>query len=397
MLEPSLIKAVAPAVPVVGHLRNRFLPRSETFIYTRITSSQASHAKVFCTDRELAERFPFPNVYCLRERETTLSYYAYRFLKIDGPFLRWIGEEHIDIVHAHHGQTAVWALPALGRGLPLVVSFYGRDVTVLGNRQRLRPEFYHYGKRASEIFEKLSLALALSHDMRQQLIAIGCPEERIAIVRLGCDLDVFVPAIERDEQTFAVLMVGRMIEKKGFSDGLRAFALFARELSLGNRKKALLRIIGYGPLEADLRREAKDLNIGEVVEFLSPDVDVPRIMQASHVLLAPSKTAANGDKEGTPTVICEGSATGLPIVSTTHAGIPEQVAAGETGMLYAEGDWRGMALGLFELFVDRDVARRMGAAGRAKMEREFNPAIEARRLDELYMSLLSSSGSRIAF
>src|SRR5207249_3414606 len=95
------------------------------------------------------------------------------------------------------------------------------------------------------------------------------------------------------------------------------------------------------------------------------------------VLLVPSKTSASGDQEGTPTVICEAGAARLPVISTRHAGIPEQIDDGTTGLLADEGDPAGLARHLQTIAADRALARALGEAGRAKMLRSYS--IEANR------------------
>jgi colanic acid/amylovoran biosynthesis glycosyltransferase len=117
-------------------------------------------------------------------------------------------------------------------------------------------------------------------------------------------------------------MVGREVDKKGFDDGLRACAR-ARDAGTD----LTVTILGTGGvLRPDLERLADELHLE--VTWPDPRSDVAAAMALSDVLLVPSRTAADGDQEGTPTVICEGSAAGLPIVSTRHAGIPEQVDHG---------------------------------------------------------------------
>jgi colanic acid/amylovoran biosynthesis glycosyltransferase len=102
----------------------------------------------------------------------------------------------------------------------------------------------------------------------------------------------------------------------------------------------------------------------------------------------PSRTARDGDQEGTPTVICEGSAAQLPVVSTRHAGIPEQVDDGATGLLADERDHQTLAGHLVALAADPDRRAAYGAAGRAKMLREYSVAALRGNLQAVYDELL---------
>jgi glycosyltransferase involved in cell wall biosynthesis len=219
--------------------------------------------------------------------------------------------------------------------------------------------------------------------MRAALVAQGCPEEKLRVVRLGVDLSRF--GGERAAPTagpVTVLMVGREVEKKGFDDGLRACAA-ARD------RGAALRVVVLGTGDAGLpalQRLAAELSLD--VAWPDPVTRVAAAMAEADILLVPSRTAANGDQEGTPTVICEGSAAGLPMVATRHAGIPEQVEHERTGLLADERDVETLAAHLVRLAAAPAERAAMGAAGRAKMHAEYSVAAHVRDLSAVYRELL---------
>ena len=105
-----------------------------------------------------------------------------------------------------------------------------------------------------------------------------------------------------------------------------------------------------------------------------------RLMHRASIFVQHSVTAPNGDTEGLPIVVLEAMASGLPVVSTRHSGIPEAVADGETGLLVAEGDVAGMGAGLARLLADPALAARMGAAGHARFLAGFTQAATLARL-----------------
>lgn len=338
--------------------------------------------------REEPERFPWSDVYCLAAQEGALRTAAYRSLLTVSPLSSWTRRERIDLLHAHFGQTAVWPAADHRELPPLVLSYYGRDVT-LGTRRDLDLTAWRYLHYRPRIFALARKVIVLSRHMADALAAQGCPREKLVVIRLGCDLQRFSPPPTRTPTRFDVLMVGRMIEKKGFADGLAAFARFRERLPAETRTTVSLSLVGSGPLEQELRRTAEHL--GPSIRFLPPRSDVAALMREHHVLLAPSKTARDGDAEGTPTVICEGSACGLPIVATLHAGIPEQVEHGRTGLLSAEGEVSALADNLWALHADPGLRSAMGEAGREKMETEYHPAIEADHLAALYREVLAGN------
>jgi colanic acid/amylovoran biosynthesis glycosyltransferase len=219
--------------------------------------------------------------------------------------------------------------------------------------------------------------------MADALVAQGCAREKLRVVRLGVDLSRFDGAAKKHAPGPAtVLMVGREVEKKGFDDGLRACAA-ARD------RGAALRVVVLGTGDAGLpalQALARELSLD--VAWPDPATRGAAAMAEADIQLVPSRTARNGDQEGTPTVICEGSAAGLPIVSTNHAGIPEQVDDESTGLLADERDVDKMAAHLARLAASTEERATMGAAGRAKMQAEYSIAAHVRDLSAVYRELL---------
>jgi glycosyltransferase involved in cell wall biosynthesis len=362
---------------IVGFLRHNFLPPSETFIYSSLRSLDRYGARVFALNRLSEQKFPFEDVTVLGALERLL----YRATTWSPRFFRWA--RGVRVLHAHFGYTGVHGMWAARRmGVPLVTSFYGQDVTLRRSIKRLDPAYWHYWALARRLFRRGDRFLALSHHMEAALVAQGCPAEKIRIVRLGVDLSRFAGERAAPGGTTTVLMVGREVEKKGFDDGLRACAA-------ARAQGADLRVVvlgTHGPLEGALRRLGAEL--GLEVAWPDPATRVPGVMAEADILLVPSRTARSGDQEGTPTVICEGSAAGLPVVSTRHAGIPEQVDDGVTGLLAAERDHEAMAGHLVRLAADSDLRRSMGEAGRKKMHAEYSIDAHRRDLQAVYDEVL---------
>jgi colanic acid/amylovoran biosynthesis glycosyltransferase len=102
----------------------------------------------------------------------------------------------------------------------------------------------------------------------------------------------------------------------------------------------------------------------------------------------PSVVSAAGDQEGIPVVLMEAMASGLPVVSTYHTGIPELVSDGESGMLVAEGDADAIADRLNYLLSHREVWLEMGDKGRKHIEKYYNLDKQNDRIVEIYRSLL---------
>ena len=111
-------------------------------------------------------------------------------------------------------------------------------------------------------------------------------------------------------------------------------------------------------------------------------------LDRGHILLQPSKTAANGDSEGgAPVVLLDAQAARVPVVSTRHADIPEYVIDGEGGLLAAEKDIDGLTERLCELLLDPGMRARMGDAGRKHVEEHYNAELQVPVLESIYDDL----------
>jgi glycosyltransferase involved in cell wall biosynthesis len=102
------------------------------------------------------------------------------------------------------------------------------------------------------------------------------------------------------------------------------------------------------------------------------------LLLGAHVFLQHSVTAQDGNTEGWPVGIAEACATGLPVVSTQHAGIPEQIIHGKTGFLVPEHDIERMGKHMLQLSQNLALCRSMGHAGRVHMQEhgDINRQIE---------------------
>ncbi|MCB0357977.1 MAG: glycosyltransferase [Bdellovibrionales bacterium] len=243
----------------------------------------------------------------------------------------------------------------------VAVSFHGHDAS---------REFTLSGERVYDfLFQRANLITTPSEYMKGELVHRGCPADKVVIHRYGVRLDRFVPrAAPEPRDRPIVLTVARLVEKKGIEYGLRAIA------ALRPRTECEYRIIGEGRLEASLKELVRELGLDGVVRFLGAQSKdrVLAEMRNADVFMLPSVTAQDGDKEGVPVALIEAHAVGLPVVSTQHSGIPELVQDGVTGFLAPERDWEQLAQHLRELLTSFDLRRKMGSAGRSRVEQEFD-------------------------
>lgn len=184
-----------------------------------------------------------------------------------------------------------------------------------------------------------------------------------------------------------LVSVGRCIEKKGFADLIDACALL-RDRGFDFE----CAIVGGGPLEASLRARIVERGLEGIVQLTGPQPQEEvrqRLSQASLFVLA-CATEADGGMDNFPTVIVEAMATGLPVVSTRLAGVPEMVEEGVTGLLVGEKQPAALADALETLLRDPARARQMGACGKAAASARFGLPGTVSALRELLEGAKSS-------
>jgi glycosyltransferase involved in cell wall biosynthesis len=219
-------------------------------------------------------------------------------------------------------------------------------------------------------------------EMGADLAALGADPARIEVLPWGVDVARFAPrapAAVADEVRFAI--VCRFTAKKGVADLLGAFALVRRA-----GVRARLTVAGDGPLRASYLDLIAELGLGDsvaVAGFVSQE-RLPAFLAEQHVFVHPSVTTQDGDKEGTPTVLMEAQAAGLPVIATRHAGIPDVVADGVSGHLVAEGDVAALAERMIHCARHPEEWPRLGAAGRARVAAGFERGAQSRRREALY-------------
>jgi glycosyltransferase involved in cell wall biosynthesis len=205
------------------------------------------------------------------------------------------------------------------------------------------------------------------------------PGERLALSpgrvrRLynGIDVDQFDPGPAATPQAGReplVLSVGRLVEKKGFDDLVQACALL-RDQGVDFRCE----IAGKGPQEAELGALIERLGLGERVRLTGPlpQEAVVEAYRRAALFVLPCVVGRDGNRDGLPTVLLEAMAMRLPVVSTDVTGVPEIVTHGAEGLLVPQHDPAALAGALATLLADPALRERFGAAGRAKVLREFN-------------------------
>ncbi len=300
-----------------------------------------------------------------------------------------MSRDGISLVHAHFGRAGYYALPIVEQlDVPLITSFYGYDISEYPARYPIWREHY------LELFKARGCILCLGARMRQNLLDLGCPPDKLRIHHLGVDVQQlhYQPRHWSPDEPLRVLFASDFRERKGIPYALEALGAFQHEVKLE------ITIIGEAPDHPDGAREQKKIMQTLAAQNLLP---ITRLMGRQpysvmleeayqhHIFMAPSVTASDGDMEGTPMALVDMAATGMPIISTTHSDIPEIIRHGETGFLAEERDSAGLLEYLRWYAGHPDQWERITLAGRQHVETEFDRGKQNERLRAIYRQTLA--------
>lgn len=351
----------------IAFVRLRYLPPSETFIYEELKNIRGFKPIVFARKINNLKRFPYKRIKRLPRTPKKI----YRVLK----------RNRIRLIHARFGNAGVTVMRAKQRlRIPMLVSFHGFDLPV----KRQKRKRYH--RRLPVLFRIGDKFTVPSRHMKRKLIRWGCPSHKIKIMYSGIDLNKFTYS-PRDlsNKNMTIIAVGRLHRKKGFRYLIKAFRRVRKRYP-----SSRLIIVGEGRERKRLKRLIASLRLKKHVKLkgLVAHRHLAKLLKKADIFCLPSTTTGEGNQEGIPNAMKEAMATGLPVVSTRHGGIPELVSHGREGLLVREKDVRGLAKKLIKLMKDPALRREMGRKGRDKVERRFNSKKQVNRLESIYRKLI---------
>lgn len=385
--------------PTVAHVRDIYLRLTETWLYGYLTHFSVYRPIVLARRTCNLDLFPIANLFAPPQKEgqpvwrmwndlwrlmVTQAGVVPAWYDIGGQyFVQVIRQEGAALLHAHFGQEGVRLLPIKAKtGLPLVTTFYGYDMSLLPRRF---PWLWkgHYRR----LFSKGDLFLVEGNHMRQKLVELGCPASKVRIQHIGVDTRKF-PFIPRSLSGSKVVLLfcGSFVEKKGL-----IYALEAVRQVVQDYPGLEFRIIGGGPLEGKLRAFVVQHHLEPYVTWLGyqPHHVFADELQRAHIFIQPSVTPPSGDSEGgAPTTLLEAQATGIPVLATFHADIPEVVQDGQSGRLVPERDVDALAQRLRDLINRPGDWAAMGYAGRMHIEQNYDIVKETSKLERIYDTLL---------
>lgn len=279
--------------------------------------------------------------------------------------------------HIHHANLAYkFRFLKEDHGIPLFVGFRGRDATAYPKKKKNL-------MRLKELFQTADRFFPVCEHLKKEIIQLGCPEKKIRVLYGGVDLDRFDYKARRldDHKKIRFLAIGRFVKKKGFGELIRAFAEVKKI-----HKHVQLIMIGEGPCEAEYRKLIKKLYLGRSVQII-PWVSYREIQEQyynAHIFCAPSCTDRDGNQEGIPNTLKEAMATGMPVIATTHAGIPELVQNKVSGLLVSERSVDELTKAMNRLAKHPKHWGYLGENARKQVELNFNLKLQLEKQKRYY-------------
>lgn len=353
-----------------------FLPLSSSFIERQLQKLQALGKCLLSNPKGTLNLL---NIFRLGIHAITLNH-----LYLAAPAI-CNSKKDYDIIQCHFGQNGLKGLLLKQLNIlqgKLVTTFHGFDVS----QELQRHGEGHY----QQLWSYGDYFLPISAHWKDKIIDLGCNKNKISIHHMGinCNRFNFVPRKLQSNEKVKFVSVCRLVSKKGIEFSIRAIARL-----IETHPNIIYTIVGNGDQYAYLSNLVSELNAGNNIHLVGwkTQDEIIKILDGSDILIAPSVTSQQGDQEGIPVSIMEAMAMGMPVVSTTHSGIPELVRDGESGFLVPERDVNLLFTKLQYLVDHPENWLSYGTSGRKYVEQFFNIDILNDQLVKTYQELVDAT------
>ncbi len=374
-----------------------WLPQTQTWMYNQVKflpSNVETH--IVCEQTANLDQFYLPNIHCLKNASQIQSLLekVLRMLLIRH---RWghlnsvIRKVQAQIIHSHFGHIGwIDLVVANCTRTKHIVTFYGADVNKLPNRNE------QWRSRYKELFNLANLFLCEGPFMANQLVKLGCAQEKIKVHHLGVDIDAlpFKPRHWKTNEPLRILIAASFREKKGIPYALEALRKLQHEVPI--------EVTLIGDANSGLRNQKEKQRIVNIIRTsglqsktrllgYQPYSIFFKEAYNNHIYLSPSVTASDGDTEGgAPVSMIEVMATGMPVVSTKHCDIPEVVQYGIPDWLVEERNVAGLVAKLMWLIENPNEWKKLVTIGRRHVETRFDASRQGSELSKIYYGLVAN-------
>jgi len=359
--------------------RSDYLPISETFISDHLRSLTSYQPIVVCE-----KIIRSSHLIDIKPHELYSSWIGRKFYQLFSSsfeFKRLIKNNKPNIVHAHFLIDAVKILPMMEKiKIPFVVTAHGYDATLNDEALNKSIEGRLFLKVRRRLIKRVDKIVCVSELIKQELIYKGFPERKLEVCHLGIDLNQFSDAKLNRRVSTAIVTVGRLVEKKGTKFLIEAYSKLPKQL----RQKHPLHIIGDGPLLAELKLLATNLNCNVVFFGARTRAQVLEHLQNAHLFVLPSIKAENGDSEGMPIAIMEALALGLPVCIFDNQSMATFFKEYEAGLLVQPNNSDDLSKKILNLLNDYSRAKKYSENGIKLAEKHFDLNLNTQLLEKIY-------------
>lgn len=358
--------------------RSNFFSYSETFIDQQIRQL-TPHAVLYegwqpSNIQAGGSIYPFP-LNLLIFRGSLRNLFPAFYQKVYTYFLKkYLLKTETACLLANYGPLGMHVFTACQSiNIPFAVHFHGFDASE-------KKTIARYGEEYRTILPQAKAVIVVSQVMKMDIEEICGPLKNLHVLPYGVDTEKFKPGTKASKESIQLISVGRFTAKKAPIMSIKAFQILLEKFPTAH-----FTMIGDGELWEDAKKYVEENGLGENVAFMGqqkPDLILEKLQEAD-IFIQHSIKTPSGDSEGTPNSILEASACGLPIVSTLHAGIPEAVIQGETGILVQESDFKAMGEALVSLANDPTLRIKMGESARKHMLKNYKIKTQAEKLKGL--------------
>ncbi len=373
---------------MILHLERKFTSPTETFIVNQINALHTLEHSVFTIE----------HLNFLSANATILS--PPRVTAISTKLLKRAHKNYFDtelekmapqIIHGHYITDSIFFHPITkNSNIPKICSCYGYDVSVIPRKYGFLAKYFY-----NKIFKEYDLFLAMTNEMKKDLIEIGCPESKIKVHYHGINTKLF--EVERDydlkEDTLNLLTIASLLPVKGHMSVLRALRQLSKNIP---DLKIKYNIVGEGFHQREMEYFIKENGISDCIIFHGAEKHGPKFkefLKQADIFIHPSITTKQNDKEGIPGAIVEAMASGLPVIATWHGGIPSVISDGTTGFLVKENDFDHIANEIVMLYKDMELRKTIGENAKNYAQKHLDLFEKAKDLEEIYNSVIRKKAS----
>jgi len=298
----------------------------------------------------------------------------YRFM-VAARAARILLDENCEHLHVHfaHIPTDIAMYAAGMSALPFSFTAHANDL-------------FERGWLLEQKVRRAEFTVTISEHNRRFLTEKGCPGNKIHVVRCGVDSGAFAAGNTRPPHPIPKIgTLGRMVEKKGIDDLIRACQM------LKDRNIAFhLEIAGDGPMQSELQALVSDGDLSQQVHFKGPlaHEQVPEWLQGLDMFILACKKDRNGDMDGIPVVLMEAMLAGVPVISCRISGIPELIEDGKSGLLAEPENPVDLADAIARLLSDDNLQNDFRTNAMATVQAEFELSKNVAVLDKLFREVI---------